>query len=449
MRKKSYNGGIIALGDNRIQYDFMLEGVRYRPSLVRAPTAANLRRAREHLRQIKARIRAGTFSFAEEFPDYRELEKVSDASQLRTCDRVFDGFLKHCEARVQRGELSAATLLGYRRALDTIWRPQIGPQLFLEVPFSTLAQIADSHKAWSKKTYNNNIVVLRRAFAYGYRNHPQAFNPASALKGVRLGPRDQPKPDPFRISEAETIIAGIHQDWGEAQGNYDEFRFFTGLRPSEEIALQVQDYNAHSGTLAINKACVMGIDKDCTKTRQDRVVQLCPRAIFVLERQLKLRERLRGAGLIAHDSLFFHADGEPTRRLHGPGHRWRSTLQRLGIRYRKPYACRHTSVSWNLMIGKNPLLNAKQHGHSIATMWRVYTAWTEGALETEIGAIRAAMQSPSPIPQDCSDQPWRESLRSTAVHLMKGVAASMYAAVGNGWQRICQWNGHSIGSQQN
>ena len=32
-------------------------------------------------------------------------------------------------------------------------------------------------------------------------------------------------------------LAAIHRDWGEAQGNYDEFRFFTGLRPSEEIAL--------------------------------------------------------------------------------------------------------------------------------------------------------------------------------------------------------------------
>ena len=101
------------------------------------------------------------------------------------------------------------------------------------------------------------------------------------------------------------------------------------------------------------------------------------------------------------------------------------------------------------MIGKNPLLNAKQHGHSIATMWRVYTAWTEGALETEIEAIRVAMQSPSPIPLNRSDQPWWESLRSAAAQLMKGVATSMHGAVGNGWQRICQWNGHSIGSQQN
>jgi hypothetical protein len=45
--------------------------------------------------------------------------------------------------------------------------------------------------------------------------------------------------------------------------------------------------------------------------------------------------------------------------------RWRSTLKRLGIRYRKPYAARHSSVSWNLMIGRNPLFVAQQHGHGI------------------------------------------------------------------------------------
>ena len=30
------------------------------------------------------------------------------------------------------------------------------------------------------------------------------------------------------------LIAGIRKDWGEAQANYDEFRFFTGFRPSEK-----------------------------------------------------------------------------------------------------------------------------------------------------------------------------------------------------------------------
>jgi len=44
------------------------------------------------------------------------------------------------------------------------------------------------------------------------------------------------------------------------------------------------------------------------------------------------------------------------------------------------------------MIGKNPLWVAKQHGHSIATMLRAYAAWTEGASEIDIAAIRGAME---------------------------------------------------------
>jgi hypothetical protein len=47
--------------------------------------------------------------------------------------------------------------------------------------------------------------------------------------------------DPFTIEEAGLLIDAIHRDWGEAQADYEEFRFFTGLRPSEQIALLVSD----------------------------------------------------------------------------------------------------------------------------------------------------------------------------------------------------------------
>ena len=49
--------------------------------------------------------------------------------------------------------------------------------------------------------------------------------------------KDRPAVAPFTIPEAELLISRLHADWGEAIGNYDEFRFFTGLRPSEQIAL--------------------------------------------------------------------------------------------------------------------------------------------------------------------------------------------------------------------
>jgi hypothetical protein len=63
----------------------------------------------------------------------------------------------------------------------------------------------------------------------------------------------------------------------------------------------------------------------------------------------------------------------------------------MKVRYRDPYNARHSSVSWNLMIGGNPLRMAKNHGHGVQTMLEVYAAWIEGAQESDVEAIREAM----------------------------------------------------------
>lgn len=388
--RRACNSGITPKRGRSIQYDFMFQGVRYRPSLRRTPTEANLRRAREHLGVIRERIAAGTFQFAEEFPAYRSIDDVRIAPGQRTCAHVFDAFLDHCASLHQKGGMEAITVSSYRKILNGAWRPAIGQRNFLYVTHSELVSIADS-RVWSRKTYNNAISALRVAFEFGFRDHPQYHNPASKLKCIRIRKRDRVI-DPFRIDEAERLIRAIRQDWGEAQANYDEFRFFTGLRPSEEIALLVCDYDAVNGNLRVSKARVSGIDKNCTKTGVDRVVALCPRAIDVLSLQLKLRERMFAAGMIDHDHLFFTSKGKVVRHLRYVARRWAYSLRRLsGIRYRRPYNARHSSVSWNLMIGKTPLWVSKQHGHSPETMFHAYTAWTEGAPESDIAVIKTAM----------------------------------------------------------
>jgi integrase len=261
------------------------------------------------------------------------------------------------------------------------------------VRYSTLVKIADE-ASWCKKTYNNTISVLRRAFEFGHRDHPERHDPTVGLKSARIRKRDRPVIDPFSVQDAEALITAIRRDWGEAQGNYDEFRFFTGLRPSEQVALVVSDFDPKHGTLAINKACVRGIDKGSTKTGEDRLIRLCPRALLVLMRQLALRDAFVRTGKIAHDHLFFKETGEPIRNLQYAHSRWRRTLARSpSIRYRKPYCARHSSVSWNLMIGQSALWVARQHGHRIATMLRVYAAWTEGAIDADLGAIKRAMSA--------------------------------------------------------
>jgi integrase len=395
MGRKSITSGVRPRGKDRIEFDFEFEGKRYRPTVKRPPTEGNLRRALVQLQGIRERIASGTFSFSDEFPDFRYLGDVDITARARTCNEVFDEFLKHCESRMAKNDLAFVTMDGYRKILKQVWRPTVGDEVFEKIRYSRLAKVADSYK-WSKKSYNNAVSALRCAFDYGYRDFPEKHNPASALKCLRITKKDRPVIDPFTIQEAETLIAAIHRDWGEAQGNYDEFRFFTGLRPSEQIAVRVTDCDIAQGKIKIDKARVVARDKDRTKTSEDRIVELCPRALHVLKRHLALRARLKLEGKINHDDLFFKDDGTPIRNLQYPWVRWRRTLTvTLKGRYREPYNARHSSVTWNLMLGKNPLWVAKQHGHSVQTMLETYAAWLEGTTESDLAAITRAMEGPS------------------------------------------------------
>jgi hypothetical protein len=56
-----------------------------------------------------------------------------------------------------------------------------------------------------------------------------------------------------------------------------------------------------------------------------------------------------------------------------------------------PYHARHSSITWRLMLGKNLLRVAKQHGHSVEVMLRMYAASIEGATDADIQAIKQAM----------------------------------------------------------
>lgn len=122
MGSKWFTGGVVAAPRGRIQFDFRLDGIRYRPTIKRPPSEANLRRARERLEVIKRQIKDGRFSFADEFPDYRFLRRLKGAYQVRLCKDVFDEYLAHCEARVRRDDLAfntARVSKGPRRRVAT------------------------------------------------------------------------------------------------------------------------------------------------------------------------------------------------------------------------------------------------------------------------------------------------------------------------------------------
>jgi hypothetical protein len=92
--------------------------------------------------------------------------------------------------------------------------------------------------------------------------------------------------------------------------------------------------------------------------------------------------------------LFFLEDGSPISNAEVTRRRRNETLARLPqIRHRGLYHARHPSVSRNLMIGKNLLWMAEQHGRGVQVMLNMYVARLKGAIEGDLESIREAMQS--------------------------------------------------------
>src|SRR5579863_1412339 len=110
--------------------------------------------------------------------------------------------------------MAAVTLTSYRRVLDGIWRPELGPLRFLDIHYSALVEIAD-RASWRKKTYNNAVRVLRRVFKFGYRDYPDQHDPTGEMKGAHIQSKDRPAIDPFAIHQPRVRIE--HRRSGAAQ----------------------------------------------------------------------------------------------------------------------------------------------------------------------------------------------------------------------------------------
>ncbi len=359
---------------DRIQLTFSYQGKRRRPTLNLAPTQTNLKHAARRLSDIKQRIRNGTFDFAEEFPDYRFLSEITQEASKHLFGTVADQFMASV------GDLEFATRASYKRIINSFWRPRFGEREINAITYAELSALIGGHPWGSRKTRNNVLSVGKRVFGFAYDAEIISRNP---LERVRTLKQQKPAPDPYTIAEAEQILGAIRKDWGDEEADYQEAQFFTGTRPSEQIALEWPQIDLQRGVVRVDRAIVMGRPKG-VKTGEVRDIELYPRALAVYKRQFA-RTGLAGGRVWRYHDL-------QVQLKH-----WAFTHKKLKVRYRPAKNTRQSSVSWNLMMGKNLLWVAEQHGHSAAVMLKVYAKWTKGATEKDVQAIRAAFENATSI----------------------------------------------------
>lgn len=345
-----------------IRIGFSWAGERCRETLDLRPTPGNLKYATRLVATIKQRIEAGTFDYAEFFP---ESKRVQEQPQAHTFGGLCDTWLK------TKGRLADKTLNQYRNALG-VWKRLLGESTPIRgITHGQLAACIGGHAWASPKLLNNYMIVLRGVFKLAVRELGLSDNP---MEGIENSKAQKPGPDPLSVQEMASVLHDMRERYDVRVWAYFAFAFATGARPEETISLRWSDVDWANHTIRIERAKTNGKIKPI-KTYSMRDVELVDLAVEAIT-EMKPWTMPANAEIFQNPVTNRPWHDERSQR----DHYWKPTLQRTGVRYRKPYNTRHTYATASLMSDANPTYIARQMGHRTAKMlFDVYGKWIERA----------------------------------------------------------------------
>jgi integrase len=362
MGRKSESGGIHE-SRGKIRLDIRYLGQRLKPVLDLDWNERNRRAALRLMEEIRTKIRHGVFDPAAYFPEYAGLSRVGvSRPSAPTFEKVGASYLATLNDKAH------STRVSYERALKGYWYPAFGTKPIGSIRASEVHEVL---APLAPKNRNNVLIPCRQTFAFAVADLVLDRSPIEKVKNAKV---QKALPDPYSLDEANEIIADLRANAGEIVADYYEFAFFSGLRVSEQIALEWRDFDRKRGILRVSRAKVWGKNKNTTKTHHPRDVELLERAASVLQKQ-RARTELAGGVIFCNQTTGKPWADEQVQRRY-----FDAAIKRLGLRHRAPKQTRHTFATMCLMAGANPSWVAHQLGHASSKMlFEVYSRWIERA----------------------------------------------------------------------
>lgn len=372
-------GGVRAASASSIEITFQFQGVRCRERIQLKPTTANLKKAELHKAAIEHAILAGTFDYATTFPDSKKAQAFRAPEDKQNLGVYLVEWLDR-----KKLQLKSSTAEHYREMITGRLLPMFGSLSLGELSRKHVRDRLSQYKA-ANKTLTNLQSCLRSALNDAVEDEILEVNP---MAGWNYRNREELKEDddvdPFTAEEQAAILAATPKD-RQAQVI---FSFWTGIRPSELIALEWGDIDWVGGVVRIVRAKTRAADSPETpKTASGRrsVKLLGPARDALL--QQKAQTFLAGGRVFKNPNSGqpWEESGEIRKVI------WLPALRKAGVRYRRPYQTRHTYASMMLSAGEHPMWVASQMGHKDWTMIaRIYGRWMPSA-DTDAGGRAEAL----------------------------------------------------------
>jgi integrase len=364
--EKQYPTGVRPYGSG-IQVRFSWDKKRYEPIWPRKPSPKNLAAASALRAEIILRAKSGILSLeylADHFPEYAHAKEHSEANPKYLLCTLAQDFLDN-------SGMPANSRTSYRQQLNAYVMPELAQ---IDVRYCTegdLVAWSRAQKFTSQSVRNLAYSALRKVMAlavsYGYISK----SPAEVLKITK---DNDTEPDPLTPEERDAVLAWLEKKYTGRQRSiylYYVIGFWTGMRPSEMIALEQRDVMLSTGRVSVSKLISKGQVQAYTKTKKNRVVLMNEFSRRAFEELLELGKDHS----VSHRLLWTYRAPEGFKSLTTFRDRLNQAFVESGIRVRSTYSMRHTYASVCLMAGITPAFVAQQLGNTVPVLLSRYAKW--------------------------------------------------------------------------
>jgi integrase len=334
-------------------------------------TRDNRRIAKRLKREIEAKIRAGTFDYADRFPNSKNLARLGlKAVAAPTLGEFARAWLE------EKVKLTPASRYDYNSQLKVhLLAHPLAAMRVAETNDGNINRFIADLSAKEKRVgvplsarrINMVIARLRSIFKTALRRKLISEDPMAHVENLR---ERKPEADPFDLQEARRIIEAA-QGWERA---FVTVLLFTGIRPGEALALRWDAIDWKLNLIRIRQTVSrrggFGLPKTPGSEREVEMIKAVRAALW----KQRARSQLRGG-------LVFPSAAETATAIDIANFRvrnWPRMLRRSGVRPRTLYQCRHTFARLAIEHGDTPQHVAAMLGHtSVEMVFRVYTRWME------------------------------------------------------------------------
>jgi len=304
----------------------------------------------------------GTFDYLKRFPDGNKARLFKPKTpQVETVGQYFQGWIERKKPPFVRPALER----DYRQQYNNYIKGRFEYTKLADVDLPSLEKFRiylREERGLSLKSCRNIIDGTFRAMMRDARI--DGLVEKDVFANLRWPRISQPKPDPFTDEERDNILKHFN-DKNRFYYPFVYVQFWTGMRPSEALALRWGDIDLKAGRASITKSRYYGAENATKTGGSERDASLLPMVVELLKATKPLHAT-------ENDYVFKNQEGSPINEDKWRKKHWYRALRALGIKPRKFYATKHTYISVALSANVNIKWLAEQCGTSVAMIEKHY-----------------------------------------------------------------------------